>query len=66
MYTREQIMDAVENCLDESERQVIMTRFGIEDEKTTTLTEIELKLGVSPEQVREIESKVLIYIKEHY
>jgi len=66
LYTREQIMDAVENCLDESERQVIMTRFGIEDEKTTTLTEIELKLGVSREQVREIERKVLSYIKEHY
>jgi len=34
--------------------------------KTTTLTEIELKLGVSREQVREIERKVLSYIKEHY
>ena len=66
MYTREQIVDAIENCLDESERKIIRTRFGIQDGITTTLNEIELKFGVEREQVREIEKKVLTYLKKYY
>lgn len=65
MYTREQIVNAIENCLDESERKIIKTRFGIEDGITRTLNEIELKFGVEREKVREIETKVLTYLKEH-
>lgn len=65
MYTRDQILKAVENCLDESERKVIISRFGIEDGITRSLSEIQTCFGVSREQVREIEKKVLNYIKEH-
>ena len=65
MYTREQIVDAIEYCLDESEQKIIETRFGIENGITETLTEIELRFGVSREQVRGIEKKVLTYLKEH-
>jgi len=66
LYTREQIADAIENCLDESERKIIKTRFGIEAGVTATLDEIGLKFGAGREQVREIEKKVLDYLKEHY
>jgi len=65
LYTPEQIVNAIENCLNEGERKIIHTRFGIEDGITTTLNEIELKFGVAREQVREIEKKVLTYLKEH-
>ncbi|SDH43795.1 sigma factor-like helix-turn-helix DNA-binding protein [Desulfosporosinus hippei] len=65
MYTRKQIMNAIENCLDESESKIIKTRFGIEDGLTVRLNEIEIKLGVKKEQVREIEKKVLKYLKKH-
>ncbi|WP_042338885.1 sigma factor-like helix-turn-helix DNA-binding protein [Desulfosporosinus youngiae] len=65
MYTREQVLDAIENCLNGSERQVIITRFGIEDGVTKSLSDIESIFGVSREQVCEIEKKVLRYIKEH-
>jgi len=65
VYTREQILVAVENSLDASERQVIISRFGIEDGITRSLSEIEMRYGVTREQVREIEKKVLNYIKEH-
>lgn len=65
MFTRERILDAVENCLDGSERQVIISRFGLYDGITRSLSEIQTSLGVSCEQVREIETKVLDYIKEH-
>lgn len=59
-------MDAIESCLDERERKIIKTRFGVEDGLTTTLDEIELRFGAGREQVREIEKKVLTYLKEHY
>lgn len=59
-------MDAIENYLDESERNIVKTRFGLEDGLTTTLDEIELRFGAGREQVREIEKKVLTYLKEHY
>jgi len=65
VYTREQILVAVANCLDASEQQVIISRFGIEDGITRSLNEIEMRFGVTRAQVREIEKKVLNYIKEH-
>ncbi|WP_416337015.1 sigma factor-like helix-turn-helix DNA-binding protein [Desulfitobacterium sp.] len=65
MYTREQVVNAIENCLNKNEREIIMIRFGIEDGITTSLNEIESRFGISREQVREIEKKVLIYIGEH-
>lgn len=65
MYTREQILEAVENCLNETERKTIISRFGLEDGITRSLSEIQTNLGVSREQVREIEKKVLNFIKEH-
>lgn len=65
MYTLEQIVDAIENCLDERERKIIKTRFGVEDGLTTTLDEIELRFGTGRKQVRELEKKVLTYLKEH-
>ncbi|MBC2724710.1 sigma factor-like helix-turn-helix DNA-binding protein [Desulfosporosinus sp.] len=65
MYIREQVVDAIENCLDEGERKIIRTRFGIDDGIPKTLIEIEVRFGVDREQVREIEKKVRTYLKEH-
>ena len=65
MYTREQIIEAIENCLNEREQQIIKTRFGIEDGVTASLSEIESRFGVSRKQVREIEKQVLSYIRGH-
>ncbi|MCO1604645.1 sigma factor-like helix-turn-helix DNA-binding protein [Desulfosporosinus nitroreducens] len=65
MYTREQVLEAIDNCLDEKEREVIITRFGLKDGISRPLSEIQTRLGVSREQVRKIEKKVFDYIKEH-
>lgn len=65
MYTREQIVDAIESCLDESERKIIKARFGLEDGLTMTLDDIVLRFGAGREQVREIEKKVLTHLKVH-
>ena len=65
MYIRDQVVNAIENCLDEGERKIIRTRLGIEDGMPKTLIEIEVRFGIYREQVREIEKKVLTYLKEH-
>lgn len=65
MYTREQIIEAIEHCLNEGEQQIIKTRFGIDDGVTASLSEIEIRFRVSREQVCEIEKRVLSYIRVH-
>ncbi|MCB8818532.1 sigma factor-like helix-turn-helix DNA-binding protein [Desulfosporosinus shakirovi] len=65
MYTQEQIIEAIENCLDAKEQQVIVERFGLEDGITRSLSEIELRFGLPREQVRKIEKKVLDYVRSH-
>jgi len=65
LYIRDQVVNAIENCLDEGERKIIRTRLGIEDGMPKTLIEIEVRFGIYREQVREIEKKVLTYLKEH-
>lgn len=66
MYTRDQITDAIHKVLDERERKIINFRFGIDDGITKTLVETELQLGALPDEVRQIEKKVLIYLREHF
>lgn len=51
MYTGERIVDAIENCLNEREQQIIKTRFGIDDGIPVRLEEIELIFGASREQL---------------
>jgi len=65
LYTQEQIIDAIENCLDTKEQQVIVKRFGLEDGITRSLSEIELRFGLSREQVRKLEKIVLDYVRSH-
>lgn len=65
MYTREQVIEAIENCLNEREQQIIKTRFGVDDGVTVPLDEIESMFKVSREEVRKIEKRVLTYVKCH-
>ncbi len=51
--------------LNEREQPIIKTRFGIDDGVTASLSEIESRFGVSREKVREIEKRVLTYIRDH-
>lgn len=65
LYTREQIIEAIVNCLNEQEQQIINTRFGVYDGATVPLDKIESMYGVTREEVRRIEKRVLDYIKCH-
>jgi RNA polymerase primary sigma factor len=56
---REQALRAALNELPERERTVVALRYGIDGGEPTPLREIGRRLGITPERVRQIESKAL-------
>jgi RNA polymerase sigma factor (sigma-70 family) len=56
-------MEQILNTLLPNERKTIIYRFGLFDEKEHTLEECAVKLGVSRERIRQMESKALRKIK---
>jgi RNA polymerase primary sigma factor len=60
--SRRMLKEHVERVLanfTELERQVVVTRFGLEDGRTRTLEEVGQKFGFSRERARQIEAAVL-------
>lgn len=61
---REQIGTVISE-LDESERRVIVLRFGIEDDTPLTLKEVNTEIADNPDTVREMESDALRKIRDN-
>jgi RNA polymerase primary sigma factor len=56
---REQALRRALEELPERERAVVQLRYGIDGEEPTPLREIGRQLGITPERVRQIESRAL-------
>ena len=54
-HENEELVRWAVGTLDEEERSVIMSRFGLEDGRVSTLREIGARLGVSRERIRQLE-----------
>jgi len=61
---REQIEDAFKD-LSEKETQVLKMRFGLSNERESTLEEVGKKFNVTRERIRQIESRALQKLKSH-
>ncbi|NNN22011.1 MAG: RNA polymerase sigma factor [Acidimicrobiales bacterium] len=64
--TRMMLANAIRAVLDElpdREREVVMLRFGLEDGEMHTLEDLGVRLGVTRERVRQIESKTLAKLR---
>ena len=64
--TRQMLQEAVKEVLDElneREKEVVVMRFGLDDEQARTLEEVGRQFGVTRERIRQIESKTLATLR---
>ena len=64
--TRQMLQNEVRNVLgelNEREQQVVVMRFGLDDEQPRTLEEVGKEFGVTRERIRQIESKTLAKLR---
>jgi RNA polymerase primary sigma factor len=64
--TRQMLQEAVKDVLDElneREKEVVVMRFGLDDEQARTLEEVGRQFGVTRERIRQIESKTLAKLR---
>jgi RNA polymerase primary sigma factor len=64
--TRQMLQEAVKEVLDElneREKEVVIMRFGLDDEQARTLEEVGKQFGVTRERIRQIESKTLAKLR---
>ena len=64
--TRQMLQEAVKEVLDElneREKEVVVMRFGLDDEQARTLEEVGRQFGVTRERIRQIESKTLAKLR---
>lgn len=65
MFTRERVVEAMGRCLDEKERQILGARFGIETGISMPLQAVCSQYGITVDELRQMEKKVLEQIKGH-
>jgi len=63
-YLKEEIDELIKQIKDDREREILKLRFGTEDGWDCTLQEIGERYGVTRERIRQIEAKVLSYLRE--
>ena len=64
--TRQMLQNEVRKVLDElndREKEVVIMRFGLDDEQPRTLEEVGKQFGVTRERIRQIESKTLAKLR---
>jgi len=64
MYLKKEIEELIKQIKDDREREILKLRFGTEDGWDCTLQEIGERYGVTRERIRQIEAKVLSYLRE--
>ena len=67
MFTREEVIEAMEQCLNEKEKEkeILSARWGITTGISIRFEEINEIYGITIEQMRDIERRVSQHIKEY-
>lgn len=63
MFTREEAIEAVQQCLNEEEQEILKARWGIDTGIPVCIENLKSMFGITIEQLREIEKKVSLYIR---
>jgi DNA-directed RNA polymerase sigma subunit (sigma70/sigma32) len=64
MLSKEEVIEAMEKCLNEKEREILSARLGLENGITIRIEELKEIYGITREQLRDIERKIILYIKD--
>ena len=64
MLSKEKVIEAMAKCLNEKEREILSARWGLENGITIRIEELKEIYGITIEQLRDIERKIILYIKE--
>ncbi|MEJ5284313.1 MAG: sigma-70 family RNA polymerase sigma factor [Brevinematia bacterium] len=59
-------IDNVFNCIGNREKEILKERYGFSTDKKTPLTELGKKYSLTSEGIRQIEKRILAYIKINY
>ena len=62
---KNRLLELVKEVLDEREHEIIMLRYGLNDDETLTQKEVAKKFNISRSYVSRIEKRALAKIKEH-
>ncbi|MEA4901745.1 sigma factor-like helix-turn-helix DNA-binding protein [Desulfitobacterium sp.] len=65
MFSSEEVLLAIKQCLSNEEAEIIKARFGLDNGITLTLAEIESRFGISRSNYHEIEKRMLNYLRTH-
>ncbi|WP_044937812.1 sigma-70 family RNA polymerase sigma factor [Pseudobutyrivibrio sp. LB2011] len=60
------IRDILDSCLNERERDVVMMRYGLDDDEPKTLEAVGNAFGVTRERIRQIESRAMRKLRLKY
>jgi len=64
MYKKNQVNEAIKKCLSNQEATIMKARLGI-DQEPLTLKQLQKIYSVSIEELKRIESKIIIYLRNN-
>ncbi|OPY57660.1 MAG: RNA polymerase sigma factor [Pelotomaculum sp. PtaU1.Bin035] len=65
MYSKEEIINAIKICLNEEEKRIIESRFGICMEVPLTIKEVCGRFNITNKELRSIEQKVIYHLRKN-
>ncbi|MEA4901743.1 hypothetical protein [Desulfitobacterium sp.] len=63
MFTRDEVIEAMEQCLSEKEGEILSARWGVDNGIPLKVEELKESYGITIKQMRDIEKRVSQYIR---
>ncbi|WP_041276038.1 hypothetical protein [Desulfosporosinus acidiphilus] len=63
MLSKEKVIEAMAKCLNEKEREILSARWGLENGITIRIEELKEIYGITIDQLRDIERKIILLIE---
>ncbi|WP_088226788.1 sigma factor-like helix-turn-helix DNA-binding protein [Desulfosporosinus sp. FKB] len=64
MLSKDKVIEAMPKCLNEKEKEILSERWGLNNGIPKRIEELKEIYGITIEQLRNIERKIILYMKE--